>query len=561
MKNYILTILAVISANTAFGQAAELSGFIGTLQESFSHVQTSTKTFEQDIKLLEFSTVLYAYNEVDQKGGKVSYTNEFNLSDIDPYAVRQVTQKDIILVVLAVKNKQKLVKVSKNSETQPYDDQLNIHAKNVDHARDIMELIKKCIPLAEKITNGKLKLSAYEDMVSWLSANVKNVTTGTKSINQGLAKGEYPGSFKFVQVESDGKTSHQEEFTFNLADINLNSLLFKVSGNRFALNMEMSQRLKVISVVRDGQSRPFVDDLTIYTNNVDEARDIKNVLTLAAPLAIAKIKTELPALKTVNEALQAMAALTKDVRIGDKTEGQVILPKCVTTYTLVEQTPTTTVKNVYDFNWVDVNPNTFRIQVSGDKMVMELPTLDKKKVVMSSKNDKLEGFTNEINIFVQDVEVGRRMKEAVDKVISYCKSSYKDPFPAKASGIVEWLKGVVGEVTVEQVSQKGIMESPEPDNLNKIKLTVRDIKASSSVEEIFEFNFSDINPNSVDFEIRGKWVFVKMETNFKSKIIKAYKDGKIQPYASSVSIAMSDIEASRGVIAAIKKCIEEFKSK
>ena len=52
-----------------------------------------------------------------------------------------------------------------------------------------------------------------------------------------------------------------------------------------------------------------------------------------------------------------------------------------------------------------------------------------------------------------------------------------------------------------------------------------------------------------------------METNFKSKIIKAYKEGKIQPYAYSLSIPMKDIETARGFIAAVKKCAAEYKSK
>jgi hypothetical protein len=81
------------------------------------------------------------------------------------------------------------------------------------------------------------------------------------------------------------------------------------------------------------------------------------------------------------------------------------------------------------------------------------------------------------------------------------------------------------------------------------------------VEEIFEFNLSDIDPRSVDFEAKGKWLTVKFDTNFKNKIIKAYKAGKIQPYANSMEIAMKDVETARGFIAALKKCEESLKGK
>ena len=560
MKRLLVFIL-VLGAQLAEAQDESFETLIAKLQTVIGKVQTSSKTLEQKLELVEFSSVRYSYDEIDQKGVKVPHTSEFNFADIDPYAVRQVTQKDVLMIVLAVKNKQKLAKITKAGESEPYDEQVSIYATDVDNARVILELAKKCIPPAEKITNSKLKLASYDEMTAWMLKSVKDVSLGSKAVNQALAKGEFTGNFVLNQIETDGKTAHQEELIFNLADVNLNSLTFKISGNRFSLNMEMLQRLKVVHVVRDGQPKAFQDDITIFTNNVDEARDLKNVINMAAPLAIAKIKSELPPLKTKEEALSAVAGLVKDVKIGDKTEGQTVTPECITTFTNTEQSASATVKNVYTFNWMDINPNTVRVVVSGEKMVLELPTLDKNKVVMNLKNDKMDGYESEVNIFMLDMEVGRRLKEAVEKTIGYCKSTYKEPFQSSPTAIVEWLRNTSGEVVVEQVTQSSTIESPEPDNLNKIKVTLREVKASSSVEEIFELNFSDINTTGVDFEVKGKWLFVKMETNFKSKIIKAYKDGKIQPYAYSLSIPMKDIETARGFIAAVKKCAAEFKSK
>jgi hypothetical protein len=123
------------------------------------------------------------------------------------------------------------------------------------------------------------------------------------------------------------------------------------------------------------------------------------------------------------------------------------------------------------------------------------------------------------------------------------------------------MKETVAEVTVEQTTRKQSFELAEEGNGNKIKLTTVEIKASSSVEEVFEFNLSDIDPRSIDFEAKGKWLTVKLETNFKNKIIKAYKAGKIQPYVSSLEISMKDVEKARGMIAALKKCAEALKGK
>ena len=55
------------------------------------------------------SPTTHRFDEIDQKGNRVAYAYEFNLADIDPYAVREQTQKDAIYSVLAVRNKQKLI--------------------------------------------------------------------------------------------------------------------------------------------------------------------------------------------------------------------------------------------------------------------------------------------------------------------------------------------------------------------------------------------------------------------------------------------------------------------
>ncbi len=559
MKNLLFLYLFFISvAGTA--QQQELATMVAKIQASCSKVETATKTYEQDVKLLDYSSIRYSFHEVDQKGNKVSYAYDFNFADIDINTVREVTQKDIILVVLSVKNKQRLVKGTKNGESTPYDDEVRIHAKNVDHAREISDLIKKCIPLGEKITAAKLKLTTYEQMVEWLVQNVKNSTTGSKSITQNLNQDSYVASFKLVQITSDGKTSQQEEFTFNLADINLNTINFKVSGNQFGVGFEMNQRLKSIKAVKDGKKKAPVDDLVIFTNSVDEARDIRTVISLAVPLASSKVKGDIPLLKTEAEALKSLESLVKDVKVNEKNFGQTLSAQCITSLTITEQSASSTVKNVYQFNWVDINPNTIQIKVSGEKMGIELPVIDKKKLIMNYKNDKLDGYENEVSIYIEDIEIGRRLKNAIEKTITNCKASYKEPF-ADTNEMLQWLKSNIGEVIIDQSSKRQIFDLAEEGNENKIKLTSIEIKSSSSVQEVMEFNLSDLNPTSITYEIKGKWISVRFETNFKSKIIKAYKDGKIQPYISSGEIVVKDIETARGTIAALKKLCDNLKGK
>lgn len=556
MRNSLLIILFIVSQQ-AWSQTDELNVLVKSWQGSVSEVTTASKTFKQEILSPAPASIRYNFTEVDQKGGMTSFASEFNLADLDPYAVRSETQKDIIWVVLSVRNKQKLAKMYKNNEVQAYDETVRIHARNIDNAREMVDIVKKAIPLAERIVTNRLKLTDYNEMVAWIIANVKDVSLGTKSVNQRLAKGDYIGSLRLVSIQSDGKSSHEEDFEFNLADINPNAITFKIHGNQFALNLEMTQRLKTVFLKKDGENKPFQNEIDIETNNVDEARDLKTVLSLVVPLAISKVNADMPPINSESDGLKFLSGQLKDIKLGTKLITQAIGPKCLTTYTQVTQDPGSSEKGVYDFNWMDLNPNAYRIEVAGEKMYIDVATAEKKKVIKYTKNEKLDGFNSEARFYAENMESARRMKYAMDKVVDYCKKSYHEPFQGDLKSTVSYLQKTVGEVSMEGLSIKQVLE-PLGEG-NKIKLTKITVKGNAGSEEIYEFNLSDISPTSVTYGMEGKTLLVEFESNFKNKIFNYYKDGKIQPYVFKIDLAMPEAETARNVINALRSSVENVK--
>ncbi len=554
-KIFLIALIAI--AQHAWAQTEELNSLVKTWQGSVSQVVTGSKTIEQEILSPMPASIRYNFNEVDSKGGKTAFAYEFNLSDIDPYAVRSETQKDVILVVLSVRNKQKLAKVYKNGEVQAYDETVKIHAKNIDNAREMVEIVKKAIPLAEKIVTSRLKLADYNEMVAWLCTNVKDVALGSKSINQKMVKTDFVGGLKLVSITTDGKTSHQEDFEFNLADINVNSIAFKIRGNQFALNFEMTQRLKTVYYKKDGEVKPFMSEVDIETNSVDEARDMKTVLSLAVPLAITKVAADLLPINSEADGLKVIIGNLKDVRYGTKLISQSMEPKCLTNFSQVAQDPSSSEKNTFLFNWMDLNPSAYRIEVSGEKMFIDLVTIEKKKLILKTKNDKVDGYESEARFYSENMEMARRMKAAMDKTVEFCQKSYREPFQPDAKSIITYLQKTTGEVHAEGIDIKQVFEALEDGS--KIKFTKLTVKANKGVEEIYEFNFADISPSSVTYGLEGKVLLVGFESNFKNKIINYYKDGKIQPYVYKVEFAMPEAETARNVMNALKKGIEKAK--
>src|SRR5690606_16734875 len=181
-------------------QAQDLNTLVSEIQRHIQPVQTASKNFETKVEVIQPGLLRYGYDEIDSKGNRTTYAYEFNLADVDPYAVREHTQKDAIYSVLAIRNKQKLVKVFKNNEVEPYANDVSIIAKDIETARAINEAVKKAIPLAEKEVSKRLNLSGYDAAITWLTNNVKDVSVGSKTYVQSLMKGEKIGTLVFKEV-------------------------------------------------------------------------------------------------------------------------------------------------------------------------------------------------------------------------------------------------------------------------------------------------------------------------------------------------------------------------
>ena len=398
-------------------------------------------------------------------------------------------------------------------------------------------------------------------MVDWLVNNVKTVELGDKSITQSLAKGEHVGALTFTRVEKDAKSSTEEVYTVNLADINPNAVLYKISGNQFAISIETIQKSRYIGLRKDGQQRPYTNGFVIATNNADEARDLRQVLESAIPLAVKEVKAAMPSVSSDTDGLQQLAALAGNVTSGDTEFIQTLEGACLASFTQTEKTPKSGTKHAYTFNWMDVNALASSIEVSSDKIYLDVQSVDGRKLFMHTIDDNFKGYENSLKIYMADIEAARRAKVLVDNVSRKCKESYKHPFAEDPQSTTAYLQSNITDQSIDDVTLKQSIE-PVDDGNNKYKFTTIEVTSKGSGGEmIYEFNLSDLNPTSISTDVKGKWLYVTVETDLKGKIIKAYKDGKIQPYTSTLQFAVNEVDKARNVAAALEKAVKAAKGK
>ena len=211
----------------------------------------------------------------------------------------------------------------------------------------------------------------------------------------------------------------------------------------------------------------------------------------------------------------------------------------------------------YEFNLSDINQNSLDYKVSGKKFVLTFQTIGDSKLIKVFENDEQQNYINDLEILCNDMENARLLLHVFKKTIPLCESNIVRLVPEQNLGNkIDWLIENITEVSVEETVYNQVLERISDDN-NKLRLTLKEITEKKSTEYIYEFNLTDLNPNSLKYDISGKELSVNLITNYNTKVIKIYKDGEIQSYASQMNIHVSDIESARNVLLALKECITE----
>ena len=556
---YLLSLFLFLSVS-GFSQNATFESVVTDIRSNLTEVQAGDETFTHELEWLNTSVLKYTLVEVDKKGNREELAYEFNVADIDPYTVREETKRDVIYLSLSVENGQKFIKEYENGEVEGYEESMLMVTKNIDNARTIKELFSQAIPLAEEIMAKKLSVETYAELEKWLADNVANAESSGDTYSQTMvALDDFPGHIRFIQTETSSKSSDERQFIFNLADINANSLQFDISGTNFSLELETRRKQKLIRVLENGVPDGFDNEMEIFTNNVEEARDLRNILTKVIPLAEDEVAASIQNFDSQPAVIEYLSGIIENIDYGDESIEQSLQGSCQLSYTRVEVDDKSRETVTAEFNLIDINGNTIDYDVSSDRMFVELAVKESLELIKLYENDELDGYNDELKIYAQNAEVARRIKAAFEDAIVICERDYVDPFADMSlDERIIWLTENMEEVRVDDETITQTFERVDESDPEKIKLTRLTVDSKDGSEEIFEFNFTDLNPKSIQYDISRKKLSVSFITMFKEDIIKYYEDGEIEDYQDGFELYMPDIEKARNVISVFNHIIAEL---
>ena len=545
MKKTVFTLFFAGISGFLFAQA-NLQPTLEELKGLLTEVETKSSVYSQNLEWEQDKPykVQLTIQETGKKKGKEKVTAfAFSLKDLDVNAIRSKTNKDIVEVNIFMKSKQKLVIFSKDGQFNSYVAKLKVFANDADSGKTLEKLWKQAAEQAKAFPSSCPADAATG--YQWLSDNVVDFSAGEDAKEQAL---KIDGTMLDYHLVTKGKKDKAERWNFNLADLNKRSVQLKIKSKAFFVEAKTKRNLKYILYQKEEAKPSYTNKIRFYTASFEQAKCLLTVLKSVIEDSEKKAKANSPQYATAQQALDALAKATGVVE-GEKYKMiQELKPSCATMLTQNEAKGSSSAKDkTFKFNFLDLKPKRIEMGIKGSLVVLKLST-GKSKLIQAYKDGELGSYTNKLTLVAPDIESAKLMKVAAIAATKQCAQGFKAFGTAKEN--LDWLANLLKKQVVPEHEQR--LEAGEED----CKWKFVSIKSGKKqLEEMYEFNLEDLDAKKIKWVISGKKLSIQINTKYKEKTIKYYKNGEPGNYKNAFSIEFIDIESAREAMVAFRASV------
>lgn len=551
---YIILIFLIFSFKATLAQETGLDQKVTTIQELLSSVEANKLTFNQEFKTVSPGYYDYTISEINSKGNEESTTYSFALADIDKNSVRYFTKKDVILVELAVKGKQKLIKkLSDEGGKIAYITSFTMYGLNADNGRDLESAIENSIPEAIEVNKNLLVLDSYEDHLQWLEKNIGNVDLPKHQITQQLSKDLEKSGVVVLNQTVDSKN---ERFEFNLSLLNPNSVNYKISGDEFLIEVGSAKGVSGIKFYSDEVLKGYTDKVFFYANSLANGKNIYKVLKEIIPLATTEFDASKPDFNTVNSALDYLNNHIDDIQSDGRTTAQKLtLEDYMATFSLKETISDKNEEHLYSFNLTDINQNKISFNDKKTRFYLVLNTNKEEKYIGHSFNGETENYEKEILLYFNSYDEAYVSKEALQFLVVHFKDQITETNESFEIGLEDALSQLSSEIKPVQADNLRYEQEIEllETETSTFKFTQTESSDKKTTEYVYEFSAKDLSQKSSKVIVSGKRVWAEIGVKSEQKLVKVYKDGQVQNYENKIEIEALNPENAKEIVAILKR--------
>ncbi len=532
--------------NTAPEALSWLQTNIGEVKDKTGAKQQSFTFDSKNPNLLELTV-----KSTDSKGGTVEEKYNWNITDLNKSKIGVKISGSTMNVTLETKNSDKYIRYMKGADLQNYVSAIEIGSDDIEQARNVIAAFNVAYDKSKpKVAEFKTVQAALD----FVKANVGETSGDQKARQQKIeftTGNAAKCTFVASETDSKGKTiTNQYEFYLTDAEP---TVTFKVSGKKVIIPVLMLSKNKYIRYTKDNALQNYVEDLEIYQTDIETARDVVAALSFAF-----KGSKETPVkFNTVAEAMKFIQGNIESATIGADQykisfDGSTADP-FASTYT-AGKTDAKGVASEESFLFYPylLDVNTIKVETEGKFLTVNSVVSGKKPLIKKIKKDQ-NSFISELSITCFDVKKAKDIASAL-RFLSANTTPKAKAFANKQAAL-DYIKQNVGDLSAGSKSIKQKFEVAE-DNPCKINLTISTTdEKGKTVEEVYEFTLLDMNKQAVEFKPSGPNISVGFSCKNKQKLVKFYKDGAQQSFASDIELLCTDVEIARNISEALKYAI------
>ncbi|MEO1213684.1 MAG: hypothetical protein AAFY45_09180 [Bacteroidota bacterium] len=403
------------------------------------------------------------------------------------------------------------------------------------------------------------------DHIDYLSSNLGKIQTKKSEFGQsfGMQDGADEACMVWYQKTPFGK-GDEERFTFNAADLNENRIQFNTRKDLVILTAAAKGKKDLIRTYENGEVTGYTDEVEMYASSVEDARKLVEELKSLAASCGERMDTN-SGLGEDPDKDQVLAYLEEnigEVQINDDRFDQKFTydrdNSSLITYTLSDIADDKVM--VYKLNAMDFNVARIDFDTDKKQVVIDTEIKGKRNLVQVEENGELKNFANKMRFLAPDIESARNLTLVLKDLARISEDEQGNIATLRSDTSPEAALEYLGE-NVEKViiNEDGYDQSFSQDSDLPYIVNYEFQEEGSEDVQNFQLNLSDMDPSSVDFDVKRNAVFVTAKTSGNDRLIREEKNNALAGFRNNLSIRVSDIESARALQANLYQAVKYYR--
>jgi hypothetical protein len=218
----------------------------------------------------------------------------------------------------------------------------------------------------------------------------------------------------------------------------------------------------------------------------------------------------------------------------------------------IEEQVTDKKGNTETRSWVfylsDIDPSGISFKAKGKSIIVSMETLQSQKFITYYENGKIDGYTEEIDLSMNEVDMARTFLETLREKIAGCEvtqTAWENRDQA-----FSWLVNNVTQATGDEIRWDQKFSQGNRDYLVDFEATSTNSKGEQESSR-YVFDLTDIDPLKLDLKISGTSLMVEVPVREGKRFV-LVETPSGNSFASELLIHAGDIELARQLFSALK---------